>query len=653
MILFPIAHENQKVQRLPWITILLIAVNVVAYLLILSSSAKDRETQVVSADFYSYYSQHPYLKLPPETEKHFSSPDLDTLRGIGEGMRDSVPESTREKEQAELERLGEKLQGTEEQDASTRLGYAPASSHFPNLITYMFVHASIFQLLGNLFFLYLIGFNIEDLWGRPIFSGFYFLSGAAAALVYSLVSSGSQIPLLGADGAVAALMGAFLVRLAKTRIHFFYFVGFRMRGTFSAPAFMVFPLWLVKQLWFVFLTDAGQRVPFWANISGFAFGALFALAMKQLRIEEKYISPAIEKKVTLQQNPDFLKAMDFSEQGRFASALPLLQKVVQAEPNHMEAYMEMRRIAEVAQDMNSYARYTGAILEILVRAKDRDFLLELYSQYESHPDRRPLPARTLSVVSGMLEQETDPGPAVRCLEELVNAYPEDIHAMKAYSKLARLYFDRTPHREKAIEAFWKSYHHNLATAEWKSALRPEIKKYDIPLQEKPAEAAVVAPASSPEQIPITLPDPEFDGPPCEWNVVSCRMEKLVLKGMILRNQTLRTGFLPWDRIKTVSVGKVSRPNEKPFLVVDLICLNSGIVLYRTFSYDIAFDKIFPRVEQSFTEAYENWMGILLRSSGCTPLPDRQRCSGPSFAGYSDTAEYDRRLREQVGNRVSR
>ena len=214
----------------------------------------------------------------------------------------------------------------------------------------MFLHAGYMHLIGNMLFLFLAGCAIEDVWGRPLFIAFYFVSGIVATISFQIASSNSMVALVGASGAIAGLMGAFLIRLAKTQIRFFYllfllFFGFRT-GTFNAPAYLMLPLWLLQQVVYASFHEGEGGVAFSAHIGGFVFGAAIALVMKFTQVEEKFIAPSIERKVSLEQNPLFLKGVQLAESKDYTGALIHLQKVVREDPSHFEAFMEMRRIAE-------------------------------------------------------------------------------------------------------------------------------------------------------------------------------------------------------------------------------------------------------------------------------------------------------------------
>ena len=122
----------------------------------------------------------------------------------------------------------------------------PSALRARSFITHMFVHAGWIHLLGNLFMLLLAGPPIEDRYGRAMFAGFYAIAGLFAAVFYASLASDPTIPMVGASGAIAGVLGAFAVRLWSSQIRFAYFFLFGFRpvwGTFEAPAWAMLSLW--------------------------------------------------------------------------------------------------------------------------------------------------------------------------------------------------------------------------------------------------------------------------------------------------------------------------------------------------------------------------------------------------------------------------
>jgi rhomboid family protein len=150
-------------------------------------------------------------------------------------------------------------------------------SWFESLFTSMFMHGSWLHLLGNMLFLWIFGNNVEDAMGRVRFLVFYILGGLAATglqLVVTLAASSQleeSIPNLGASGAIAAVLGAYLVLLPNASV--LTFIGFFL---IPVPAVLFLGLWFVFQLWeggFSLLQpEAGGGVAFFAHVGGFVFG---------------------------------------------------------------------------------------------------------------------------------------------------------------------------------------------------------------------------------------------------------------------------------------------------------------------------------------------------------------------------------------------
>ncbi|MEE8577794.1 MAG: rhomboid family intramembrane serine protease [candidate division Zixibacteria bacterium] len=144
--------------------------------------------------------------------------------------------------------------------------------------TSMFLHGGWMHLIGNMLFLWIYGNNIEDYLGPIKFLIFYLLAGVLAVALYSLPNLGSQIPLVGASGAIAGVMGAYVVlypRAEITCLLFFFFIQFIV-----LPAKIVLGLWFVLQLFNV-LAGSSSGIAYLAHIGGFLFGyLLFRLIIK-------------------------------------------------------------------------------------------------------------------------------------------------------------------------------------------------------------------------------------------------------------------------------------------------------------------------------------------------------------------------------------
>jgi membrane associated rhomboid family serine protease len=153
-----------------------------------------------------------------------------------------------------------------------------ASGHrLVTLLSSMFMHASWSHILGNMIFLWAFGPQIEDAMGRVRFVGFYLAGGLAAMAAQVAVDPTSTVPSLGASGAIAAVMGAFLVTYPRDRIRTVLFLGWFARITFI-PAVLLIGFWFLTQLVSLgTVTDVQSGgVAYMAHVGGAVFGALTA-----------------------------------------------------------------------------------------------------------------------------------------------------------------------------------------------------------------------------------------------------------------------------------------------------------------------------------------------------------------------------------------
>jgi membrane associated rhomboid family serine protease len=143
-----------------------------------------------------------------------------------------------------------------------------------NVLTSMFLHGSWMHLIGNMWFLWLFGNNIEDAMTRPRFVVFYLACGLAAALLQVAAQPASPIPMVGASGAISGVMGAYLVMFPRVRVFTLVPLGFFITS-FALPAWAMLIYWLVLQLLGGFTqVGSGGGVAFWAHVGGFAAGVI-------------------------------------------------------------------------------------------------------------------------------------------------------------------------------------------------------------------------------------------------------------------------------------------------------------------------------------------------------------------------------------------
>jgi membrane associated rhomboid family serine protease len=149
------------------------------------------------------------------------------------------------------------------------------------MFTSMFMHGGWMHLGGNMLYLWIFGDNIEASLGHKRYLVFYLLCGMAAALAQGFAAPGSDIPMVGASGAISGVLGAYLVLHPRSNIKVFVFL-FIIVTVINVPAFIVLGFWIVGQLMSSAAVDAGQPgVAFIAHIGGFVAGAILVFFLKK------------------------------------------------------------------------------------------------------------------------------------------------------------------------------------------------------------------------------------------------------------------------------------------------------------------------------------------------------------------------------------
>ncbi|MDV7144535.1 rhomboid family intramembrane serine protease [Tropicimonas sp. TH_r6] len=152
----------------------------------------------------------------------------------------------------------------------------PARPSLSSFVTSIFLHAGIWHLLGNMLFLWIFGDNLEDEMGHARFALFYLLSGILAGLVHVLLSQGSSVPTVGASGAIAGVMGGYMLLFPRARVDILLIVIIFFK-IFSIPAWAMLALWFGIQLVGGVMSDPDAAgVAYWAHAGGFVIGAILA-----------------------------------------------------------------------------------------------------------------------------------------------------------------------------------------------------------------------------------------------------------------------------------------------------------------------------------------------------------------------------------------
>ncbi|MBE9079999.1 rhomboid family intramembrane serine protease [Romeria aff. gracilis LEGE 07310] len=170
----------------------------------------------------------------------------------------------------------------------------PHWSEWGTLISAQFLHAGFLHIAGNMLYLWVFGNNVEDQLGHVKFLVFYLVCGILASLTQWFFDPASAVPSLGASGAIAGIMGAYIFRFPNVRILTFVPLGFFFT-TFRIPALLFLGFWFVQQALYGFVSlgapadvGMGGGVAYWAHAGGFVFGAALGWLLGLFNPEEGY-----------------------------------------------------------------------------------------------------------------------------------------------------------------------------------------------------------------------------------------------------------------------------------------------------------------------------------------------------------------------------
>lgn len=657
--LIPIGHEDQRVTRLPWVTIGLIAANVAVFLAFFPMAAQQAtDTHQRFRDLVHFAREHPYLRLPEEVPQV-----IPTMRLPVNLSADVLAE-----QQAQLDRLINDFRASRSRSVYRTYGYIPGQPSLLTLFTPMFMHGGWLHLLGNMLFLWLSGTSLEDRWGRVLFPILFLVSGIAGTLAHGAMNSQGDIPMVGASGAIAGLMGAFLIRLATTRIRFFYWIYFA-RGTFYAPAYVVLPLWLLQQFSMASSPIMGG-VAVWAHIGGFGVGVAAALLIRLTGLEVRVLAPAIEKKTTWTPSERLGAALGKLDRGDADGAIRELETLLRSRPDNIEARASLITAYSGKGDHVAAGRESARLVGGYLKARDMAGAMAAFREHkQTYPDV-PLAMRDQVALAAHCERAQDYPEAAALYQEAIRAWPDDPLAPKAlvgYGRLTLQVFNRP---EEALPLFEQAQVHPRATAEFqqastellvaaRNALRAAGHLPEAPsLPESDVPEAAAPPASPDGPAPEEPRDAVLPSRP-ERRLVPTPMRAVGIdaQGLTLQDPGGRTGRLAWPQVAAVSAASLGELEKAdggtiPLLILDLLLApparldGDGVRCIRLSSQDLAIPQL--QGEPSSTRAFQRLAATILKVTGAAPYPSREACLGlPEFPSFSDVAAYEAALVAQL------
>jgi hypothetical protein len=309
----------------------------------------------------------------------------------------------------------------------------------------MFIHGGFFHLAFNMLYLWMVGCNIEDDWSWKIFLGLYLVSGGAAGLMHAGMFPSSGTPLIGASGAIAGIMGAFMVRHFKTKIRFAYFFWIIITrpyfGTFPLYAGIALPIWFLGQFLSIRLSSGAETgTAYWAHVGGFLFGLAVGIGFKFLGIEKKYIAPMVEDSFEqLKLSAAMKEANRLLESGDRARAMDLLRRVVRDEPDNTDACQTLARLCLEAGRREDAVGLYNRTLERLALRSDQAAAAAVFDELLEKDLVDGINEKNLYGLAQVLEKTDRKKEAASLYEAYDRRFPAGRVRAKALAKLYRYY----------------------------------------------------------------------------------------------------------------------------------------------------------------------------------------------------------------------
>ena len=478
--LIPIRHESMRGRRWPVITFALIGLNILFFLVThgpIENQAPQRSE--VRVHLIILAALHPELKMTgPATDfvgelKESLGDKWDSIAAPSREVEDPWDAQVRQIQdpaelQQDMDNLCQEFVDLQQTSILDKYAYVPAH---PRMISYLsanFLHSGWIHLIGNMWFLWLAGFILEDNWGRVIYPLFYLIAGAAALQFYGWCAHGSYVPLIGASGAVAALMGAFLVRFPKMKIEMMFFTIF-YRRRFKAAAYWLLPLWLAMEFFYGSALGTSSPVAHWAHVGGFLFGMAGAFALQQSGLEQK-ANDAIESKLSWSGDPDVVRASEAMEQNKLDEAASLLQKHVAANPNSKDALNLLQQAHWRRSDMPAYQQATIQLCQVYLKNQDPDAAWRAFEEYHNAGGDK-MPAATWLEMIRSIESQQHFDRAVSEYERLAETYPTDKQSLLALLAAGRLCLKKLNRPEDALRFYKAAAASTVPHLDWETNIQ--------------------------------------------------------------------------------------------------------------------------------------------------------------------------------------
>ena len=519
----PIGHEDARMNRFPVVSLSIVLACVIGFMATWPRCQRDEKeiTETIAtimgrlATLAREEPSEASIITQAMNNAYSARSIQELLSGMDEAIKKCVAADIDEDSLRPLKEDVAKIHRTLDGQVLRQWGLVPSSPNPLAFITHMFLHGGYLHLIFNLVFFLLVGPSLEDLWGRVVYPIAYVFAGLAAALGFMIASGPVNVPMVGASGAIAGLMGAFLVVFTRTRIKFcgIIFMLFMVRFfTFTAPAWVFLPLWIGWEIFQGMLQLGGGiesgGVAHWAHVSGFIFGAAVPIVLKRLGLDEKLFPLCTagskgrevrfsDPSLAYLRDAEYRRGIRQREECDWDAAEASFRILADRYPDRVGPLMELVELHRQERDDLKTRTILQEALDIAVRVKDPK-LLEIYEALHRDTPRLKVTPECLFRVALAFQQTGQVADALEHLRRFISQNPDHPQRARAAVCLADLFAGSMGEPQNALAVLRDAQ--ETAEGVWKEEIAKRLE--DLEAAQPPEEpVAPKAAASAPVRVP--------------------------------------------------------------------------------------------------------------------------------------------------------
>jgi len=426
----------------PWVTLAIIAVNVVIHVATRPVVAADEARMMAAGQELTWRSMEIELRHRGIRRVIKSYLDLEGTRGGSDKFwwrwENGLIVPKHDEQWVGWSEARDALRAIQRTTFHYRYGIHGAAPTPHGLIAHAFLHGGWLHLLGNMLFLWVVGANMEEVWGRRWLALLYAVGIVAACMPEILFPPKDPDAFgIGASGAVAAVMGAMLIRNPMRKIYMLATIPMIVR--LELPAIALLVPWIVGQLVAVNAAGAAEAgIGYSAHIGGFFGGALLALGLRLGGVESRDITPVVEAEKRRLAREELLRAADeLVLRNDAKGALAKIREALAVDPDDLAIRERLIQHLGALKDRDAQAAEGDVLLNRLWRLGERDRFLALFRWLEAEVGR-PLSGSLAHRAAWVLEAR-EPVEAARLYERALRDAPEDPLADRSLDRFATFF----------------------------------------------------------------------------------------------------------------------------------------------------------------------------------------------------------------------